>query len=77
MGISMDIPFKTKYRTAIWYSDIMLRIYLKESKSPYNWDTKIPIIIIVVLYIIANKWNKLRCQSQYNCQNDKGVLLIH
>lgn len=51
----MDFVLKPNIELIYDTVNILLRIYLKGSKSPCNGNTRITIIIIVVLYTIANE----------------------
>jgi hypothetical protein len=52
MENSMEAPQKTKNRTAIGSSNLLLHIYPKESKSDYNKSTCSP-MFIAALFTIA------------------------
>jgi hypothetical protein len=60
MESSMEIPQKTRARTAILSSDTTPGHYPKECKTGYNRDTCTP-MFIAALFTIAKLWKQPRC----------------
>jgi hypothetical protein len=62
MESSMEIPQKTRDRTAIWSNDIWVSFYLKKHKTGYSRDTCTP-MFFTALFTTAKLWKQPRCPT--------------